>query len=186
MASEAELTEDSGVVKTPGDRDYLDTDICPMESELLISTGDDLKLSIESLEVELAFKTYLDDLKIPEVCETYRESLTAQTNELQDLLTAFDHPEIAEILYKLSTSEASVEDFEKFELKATFDNSVANNFFELEDSGYKILQAYNDFCDVETLGFTDDDAQAIEDYNTALTYELYINGQSKTACEDRD
>jgi hypothetical protein len=189
LASPADLAQASGIVKTPGDRDFLDTDICPMESEEFIGTGDDLKLSIVSLEIDLAFVTYLDDLKIPEVCEDYRESLTAQTNDLEDRVTSLelDRPEIAEILYKLSFStEASADDYEEFELTLAFDSALDAGTITLEDSGFKVLAAYNDFCDVDTLGSTEDDAQAIEDYNAALTYDLYIASQAETLCVARN
>ena len=115
MASSADLAQDSGIVKVPGDRDFLDTDICPKDNEEFIGTGDDLKLSIVSLEIDLAFETYLDDVKIPDVCETYRVRLTAQTNDLQDRVASLEsnRPEIAEILYKLSfSSEASADEYE--------------------------------------------------------------------------
>ena len=71
-ASDADKTEISGYVKQPGERVEPEADVCPVFSDTFETTGIDLETGIDDLEVDLAFNTFMQDIRIPEECSSYR------------------------------------------------------------------------------------------------------------------
>ena len=77
-----EQTADSGIIKEPGDRVRLATDVCPVS---FVNAGMDLEASVEALESNTAFKSWMEEIRIPEECTAYRLVLNAQTIEVEGM-----------------------------------------------------------------------------------------------------